>query len=384
MIKRIAVLGSTGTIGDNTLRIAERFPKRFRVVALSAFNNVRKLEHQIRRFAPRHIAVKASFIERLKAERPSVRRPRIWDAETSTERLAALPEVDTVIIGIRGAAALRPFLSAVKSGKTVAPANKEALVMAGQVIMREAKRHKAIIVPVDSEQSAVFQCLQGQRRADLRKIILTASGGALFHVNKRQFGRLTKQQVLSHPRWRMGEKITVDSATMMNKGLEVIEASWLFDVPVEQIDIVIHPEAIIHSMVEFKDGCVLAQMGVTDMRLPIQYAMTYPQRWETGLPPLDFAQLGRFTFLKPDQKKFPALGLCFWVAKRRGTYPSVLNAANEVAVEAFLKDKIKFSSIIAIVEKVIERHRNKKEPDLSDLCQADQWGRREARRLIGS
>ena len=278
---------------------------------------------------------------------------------------------------------MQPFLDAIRCGKTIAPANKEALVVAGHLIMREAKRHNSVIVPVDSEQSAIFQCLDGRKRNELKKVYLTASGGPLHKVFKKRFDEMTVSQILKHPRWKMGKKITVDSATLMNKGLEVIEAQWLFGLNVKNIEVVIHPEAVIHSMVEFIDGSILAQLGITDMRLPIQYALTYPQRYETRLRQIDFSKLRQLTFDKPDFDKFPALALCFYVARKGGTLPCVLNAANEQAVEAFLKHRLKFLDIYNIVERVVTRHKNVQKPKLRDIYEADIWARQHACKLIG-
>jgi 1-deoxy-D-xylulose-5-phosphate reductoisomerase len=282
---------------------------------------------------------------------------------------------------MRGAGALAPFLEAARAGKRIAPANKEALVIAGDLIMKEVRQHQAQIIPVDSEQSAIFQCLDGQR-SPARRVHLTASGGALRDVPVKDFSKMSVKDILRHPRWQMGSKITVDSATLMNKGFEFIEAQKLFGLSFEQINIVIHPEAIIHSMVEFQDGSVLAQLAVTDMRLPIQYALTYPERLDTGLNSLDLIKLKSLTFQKPDLKKFPALGLAMIVAQTGGTLPCVLNAADEEAVDAFLNEKIGFKSIYKVVEKVVRNHKIKNNPTLNDIYEADEWARIETRKLL--
>ncbi len=295
--------------------------------------------------------------------------------------IASLKEVDTVIIAMRSAGALMPFLAAVRAGKVVAPANKEALVMAGDLIMKEARDYHARIIPIDSEQSAIFQCLDGQT-SEVSFIHLTASGGPLRKVAPKDFKHMTVKNILNHPRWKMGPKITVDSATLMNKGFEVIEAKHLFGLRHNQIKVLIHPEAIIHSMVEFADGSFLAQLGITDMRLPIQYALTYPERLPTGLKRLDLARLGSLHFEKPDLKRFPLLDLAYEAARRAGTLPSVLNAADEEAVEAFLAGKINFLSIYKVIEKVIGRHTTVKDPSLEAIIQADAWARQEARRIL--
>jgi len=379
--KKVVILGSTGSIGINALKVIERFPSQFKVVGLTAYNNFRLLEQQVRKFMPAHVAVSVKGISYLK-KHIRTRKTRILNVDKDLEQLVALTSVDIVIIAMRGSAALRPFLSAIRSGKTVAPANKEALVVAGDLLMREAKRHKATIIPIDSEQSAIFQCLEGKNGDDLKKVFLTASGGALFNVPKSQFDNLSVRQILNHPRWKMGKKITVDSAMLMNKGFEVIEAMALFQLDVSQIEVVVHPEAIIHSMVEFIDGSIIAQLSITDMRLPIQYALTYPQRLGSGLKGLDFFKLKRLTFHKPDLNKFPALSLALYTGRKGGTLPSVLNAADEVAVEAFLKKKIRFSDIYQVVERVVLKHKSTKRPTLKNILEADQWAREESKRII--
>ncbi len=380
--KNIAILGSTGSIGTNVLRVVDRFSDRLNVVALTAFNNAGLLKKQITKYRPQYVAVErkrysdiCSFVKHKKV--------KVLDADRELEDIATLKNVDLVLCAVSGAAALRPFLAAVKKGKTVAPANKEALVMAGAIIMREAKKNKALILPVDSEQSAIFQCLNGNRKKELRHIYLTASGGSLYRMSKAQLRLASVEKVLKHPRWKMGRKITVDSATLMNKGLEVIEAKWLFGLEVDQIRVLIHPEAVIHSMVEFRDGSVLAQMGVTDMRLPIQYALTYPKRLISLCKPIDFVGLHSLTFEKPDTKKFPALDICYRALKKGGSLPVVLNAANEEAVKACLSRRLRFSKIISVVEKILSRHKKSEKPSIKEIWQIDDWTRNEARKVIG-
>lgn len=381
MKKNVVILGSTGSIGINTLKVIARHPQRFRVVGLSAYSNLRLLERQIKEFGPTHVAIGGENIQALK-ERWG-RRIKIFNTVEEIVRLVCLPEVDVVVIGMSGSAALEPFLAALRAGKTVAPANKEALVIAGDILMREAKKHGAAIIPIDSEQSAIFQCLQGAGGNEVDRIFLTASGGALHKVPQRRFDKLSVADILNHPRWKMGKKITVDSATLMNKGFEVIEAKHLFGLDVDEIEVVVHPEAIIHSMVRFKDGSILAQLGVTDMRIPIQYALTYPDRCPTGLAHLDLIRLGQLRFEKPDIRKFPSLALAFHAGRKGGTLPSVLNAADEVAVNAFLNGKIRFSQIYRIVERTVLKHRVKASPVLQDIRDADVWAREEAIRLTG-
>ncbi|MCK5580526.1 MAG: 1-deoxy-D-xylulose-5-phosphate reductoisomerase [Candidatus Omnitrophica bacterium] len=380
-MKKIVILGSTGSIGINTLKVISRYPKKFKVVGLTAFNNDVLLEKQIKQFLPRYVAVRPNAVKGLK-NRLGLKKVKVLNAEEDLSSIVSLKEVDVVVIGMTGSAALEPFLKAVQCGKTIAPANKEALVIAGEIIMSQARKYKAKIIPVDSEQSAIFQCLEGQRRSDLRKIYLTASGGALDKVPKARFGKITVEQILAHPRWKMGKKITVDSATLMNKGFEIIEAQRLFDLKIADIEVVIHPEAIIHSMVSFQDGSIMAQLGITDMRIPIQYALTYPERLDTGLKDVDFFKLKQLTFKKPDFKKFPSLGLAIHVAGEGGTLPAVLNAADEEAVSAFLKGKMSFVNIHRIVEKTVLQHKNKRNPGLKEILAADTAARVKAQEII--
>lgn len=378
--KRIAILGSTGSIGVNTLKVIGRYPRRFIVTALSAYTNTVLLQKQVRQFAPKHVAAAPRTLAGLKRSVPSS--TRLYDAETDLGAMAALKEVDVVVIAMRGAGALAPFLAAARAGKTIAPANKEALVMAGEILMKEAHRFGARIIPVDSEQSAIFQCLDGAK-TPVKSVHLTASGGPLRDVPASRFGAMTVKDILRHPRWNMGPKITVDSATLMNKGFEFIEAQRLFGLRFDQIKVVVHPQAIIHSMVEFEDGSILAQLGVTDMRLPIQYALTYPDRLPTGLRRLDLAGLKQLNFQKPDLKKFPALGLAFEAARSGGTLPCVLNAADEEAVEEFLGGKIGFTAIYKVVEKIVRRHKIIASATVADVLAADAWARQEAGAVMG-
>ena len=379
--RHIVVLGSTGSIGVNALDVISRFPDRFRVLGLSAYNNVDMLERQVRAFRPDYVAIGRKSYALLKKRLGSL--PcRCLEVEEGISEMVTDARADTVVIGMSGRAALEPFLDAVRCGKTVAPANKEALVIAGELIMAEARKSNAKVIPVDSEQSAIFQCLAAGRRRELRRIYLTASGGALKKVPRSQFADLTVEKILKHPRWKMGRKITVDSATLMNKGFEVIEAQRLFQVGVEDIEVLIHPEAIVHSLISFVDGSIMAQLGVTDMRLPIQYALTYPQRWPSPLPDVDFLALKRLTFEKPQIHKFPALGLALEVAGRGDTYPAVLNAADEEAVAAFLKHKLSFCDIFRTVEHVVLRHQGQRRPGLQDVLSADLWARSEAKEFM--
>ncbi|MDP8212017.1 MAG: 1-deoxy-D-xylulose-5-phosphate reductoisomerase [Candidatus Zapsychrus exili] len=379
--KNIVILGSTGSIGVNALKVIKHFKDRFKVIGLSAYNNSKLLESQVNEFNPKYVAVNEKGVKYFKGL-VNLKKTKVLSAESDLEYLASLKEADIVIIGMSGSVALNPFLSAVRSGKVVAPANKEALVIAGDIIMKEAKKYNATIIPVDSEQSAIFQCLNGHNRSELKKVHLTASGGALLNTPKSEFDSLSVEKILKHPRWKMGKKITVDSATLMNKGFEVIEAKRLFDLRLEEIQVVIHPEAIMHSMVEFVDGSIIAQLGVTDMRIPIQYALTYPNRLPSSLSSVDFFKLKSFTFKEPNFNKFPCLKLALLVAKKEGTFPSVLNASDEEAVDAFLKGKLLFSSIAKIVEKVIGKHKSIETPNLKQILDADVWAREQTKKII--
>ena len=380
--RRIAVLGSTGSIGMNTLRVIARHPDHFEVAALTACNSVRAIERQIRTCQPKYVALARVHILPLEKKFPGI---RFFDVAGGLEELVVQKDIDVVVIAMTGAAALAPFLAAARAGKIIAPANKEALVMAGDILMASARRHGAKVIPVDSEQSAIFQCLEGRRPRDLYKVHLTASGGALRNVPSSRHDRFSVKEVLAHPRWKMGAKITVDSATLMNKGFEVIEAQRLFDLGSEMVHVVIHPEAIVHSMVEFCDGSILAQLSATDMRLPIQYALGYPARLPAPVGRLDFARLGKLTFARPDVMAFPLLALAFEVARAGGVLPAVLNAADEVAVSAFLQGMIKFTGIHRIVAATVHAHRGLpscRKPDLKDIEMADTWARVKATEIM--
>lgn len=381
-MKNVLILGSTGSIGINTLNVIRRYRDQFRVIGLTAYNNLDVFEKQVREFAPRYAAIRAGSAGSLK-QKLGAKNVRILDVEKDLDELASMKDVDIVVIAMRGGAALKPFFAAVRAGKTVLPANKEALVIGGNLLMKEAARHGARVIPIDSEQSAIFQCLENNRSQPVHRIILTASGGALLRVPASKFRSLTRDQVLKHPRWNMGAKITVDSATLMNKGFEVIEAKRLFGIDVDRIDVVVHPQAIVHSMVEFEDTSVLAQLAHPDMRLPIQYALTYPKRWPCDVPRLNFFDVKQLTFEKPDVRRFPCLKLCYDVARQEGTLPSVLNAADEEAVDLFLKDKICLPDIYKFVAKVVAAHRNTTRVTLDSILAADQWAREEVKRLAG-
>lgn len=381
-MKNIVILGSTGSIGTNTLDVISRFPERFRVVGLTARSDNAKLEDQIKRFRPEVVSLlneKAALLLSKKAKRLGV---EVLSGEKGAVEVARLSEADLVVSAMVGAAGLLPTLSAIQAGKTIALANKETLVMAGEVILREAERKKVTILPIDSEHSAIFQSMAGSRREDLKRIILTASGGPFLRFTENKKRKASPKEALAHPNWKMGPKISVDSATLMNKCLEIIEARWLFNVPPEKIDVVIHRQSIIHSMVEFVDRSVIAQLGLPDMRVPISYALHYPERAPLSLPSLNLEEIGQLTFEKPDLKAFPLLSCAYEALKAGGTVPSVLNAANEEAVGAFLAEKIGFMKIPQVIRKTIDAHLPQAVQTLEDVTSADRWARVEAQRWI--
>ncbi|MFA5316284.1 MAG: 1-deoxy-D-xylulose-5-phosphate reductoisomerase [Dehalococcoidales bacterium] len=381
-MKKINILGSTGSIGTNALDVIARHPREFSVTGLAAHSNAALLVKQARRFRPKTVAICDESKVNGVRKALSGAGIKVLGGYEGVNELAGYDDADIALVSIVGAAGLIPTLRAIHAVKTVALANKEPLVMAGQIITSMARQRGVRILPVDSEHSAIFQCLNGHNREDIRKIYLTGSGGPLKNVDAKKFHALSPEEVVNHPRWKMGKKISVDSATLMNKGLEIIEAKWLFGVGVDKIDVLIHPEAIIHSMVEFVDGSIMAQLSQTDMRLPITYAFSYPGRVKSVLPALDFIKLGKFTFSPPDFRKFPCLRMAYDAAKKGGSDPVVLNAANEEAVMAFLGKKIRFTKIPAIIEKVLSSHKTAKEPSLNEILEIDAWARQQARRLI--
>ena len=372
-VKRLAILGSTGSIGRQTLDIVRGFPERLRVVGLAAGGNAALLAQQIEEFKPKCVALESA------QARDKLR--RCGCELTTAEEMAARPDVDLVVIAISGMAGLKPTLAAIRAGKKLALATKEALVAAGSIVTAEAKKHKVQIMPIDSEPSAIWQCLQGEHNA-VRRLILTASGGPFRKLSPKELDAVTPQQALAHPTWNMGPKVTIDSATLMNKGFEAIELSWLFDMPIANIGVVIHPQSIIHSMVEFVDGSVKAQLSIPDMRFPIQYAIFHPRRMpNASLPRLDFLDIkggNAFTFEKPDTDKFPCLRMAFEASRKGGTWPAVLSAADEVAVDRFLKGKIRFTDIPSVISGALGAHRGISEPSLDDILAADAWAREKA------
>lgn len=378
----IAVLGSSGSIGQSTLEVVRSLPGQFKIVALSVNSDIVKLKQQIKEFKPKLVCVgNPRLAVKLSAELgPAM---KVLCGQEGLDELVKDKDVQQVMVAITGSAALAPLITAIKNGKQIVLANKEALVMAGVMLMRLAREHKVLIRPVDSEQSAIWQSLGSQGASDVRQVYLTASGGPLWKLPRSKFKQVTIKKVLLHPRWKMGKKITVDSATLMNKGLELLEAMFLFNLGVEKIKVLIHPEALIHSMVEFNDGVIMAQLSVTDMRVPIQYALSYPQRLPNKLAGIDFFSLSKLHFAKPDFNKFPCLELAYQAARDLGTMPAVLNAANEASVERFLKKKINFLTIPKIVEKVMRRHARIANPNFEQIMSADTWARQEAFALAG-
>jgi 1-deoxy-D-xylulose-5-phosphate reductoisomerase len=369
-VRKVAILGSTGSIGQQALDVIRTFPRRFQVIALAAGKNLRLLEEQILEFRPKmsYSSAKLDFS---------------YDGELSSlEEIASHPEVDLVVLATSGKAGLNPLLAALRAGKAIALANKEALVSAGEIVMAEARRFHAQILPIDSEHSAIWQCLRGEKSKKPRRLFLTASGGPFYHYSQSRLSQVTVEQALRHPTWKMGKKTTIDSATLMNKGLEAIEAHWLFAVPFDNIEILIHPQSIVHSMVEFQDGSVKAQLSPPDMRLPIEYALSYPQRLHNSeLPRLDFGKIRSLTFEPVDQDHFPCLRLALQAGKLGGTFPAVLCAADEIAVDLFLQQRLLFTAIAGIIEKVLEQHHNVLHPSLEEILAADGWARELALRV---
>ncbi len=384
MSKKIAILGSTGSIGISTLKVVQKLKPDFQVVGLTANRNVRELARQITIFKPKMAALMdESLFEDLKKLVKGTS-TKLFTGTEGVVTVAGESGADMVLSAIVGAAGLKPTLTAIQKGKDIALANKETMVMAGEVVTKAAKKSGSKILPVDSEHCAVFQCLVGLNHSDeIHKILLTASGGPFRRLNRKHFGKITLKQALNHPTWRMGPKITIDSATLMNKGLEVIEAHYLFGAPYQKIDIVIHPESIIHSMVEYVDGSVLAQLGTTDMQIPIQYALTYPARANSPVTRLDLTQTGALHFEKPDRKKFPCVDLAYAAGEKGGTFPAVLNAANEVAVGRFLQGEIAFNSIPKIIDKTLRKYRPLTNGTLDGILWADRWARLEASQIKG-
>src|SRR5678815_4060612 len=375
--KRVVILGATGSIGESALKVARDIPERMEIVGLAANSNAEKLAAAANETRAQSIClVDETKIDAL--QRALAYKPRIFAGQEGLREIACLTNAEMVLVAIVGTGGLRPALAAIEAGKDLAVASKEILVMAGEIVMREARDNDVNVLPVDSEHNAIFQCLEGKSSLDVRRIILTASGGPFRETPRKDFNSIIPEQALKHPTWNMGPKITIDSATLFNKGLEMIEAHWLFGVEMKRVEVVIHPQSIVHSMVEFTDGSVLAQLSHSDMCFPIQYAVTWPNRVANSLPPLDFGKLAELKFAQPRYGDFPALNLARRAGETGGTLPAVLNAANEVAVSSFLEKRMRFPQIWQTVERVMNVHESIAHPGLDEILQADQWARAEA------
>jgi len=381
-LKNISILGSTGSIGQSTLAVVEKFPDRFKVVALAAGNNIELLETQVRRFRPSLVSVVSEASAAALKQRCNGLGVSVLSGVEGMIQVAAAGAADITVSSIVGTAGLVPTMAAIRAGKIIALANKEVLVTAGELVMKECRERGVKLLPVDSEHSAIFQCLHAGKSSDIRKLILTASGGPFRNHTKKDLAAVTLAQALKHPNWSMGKKITIDSATLMNKGLEVIEARWLFDMEPERIKVLVHPQSIIHSMVEYADGAVVAQLGMPDMKGPIAYALSYPERLDNVSPALDLASVGTLTFEEPDMERFPCLAFAFAALKAGGTMPAVLSAANEVAVRHFLDEKIGYGDIARVIRATMDVHTSSPVRTVEDALKADLWARQEAERVI--
>ncbi|MDR1104671.1 MAG: 1-deoxy-D-xylulose-5-phosphate reductoisomerase [Endomicrobium sp.] len=382
-MKRIAILGSSGSIGKQTIDLASKMKDKVYIEALAVGSNLKVLKAQIKKFNPSAVSVAndRDAVELKKWCISNKIKTNVYSGQSGLEKLATMPKVDTVLAAIVGSVGLKSIIAAIKAKKNVALANKESLVMAGEHIIKLAEKNGVSVLPVDSEHSAIFQCCVGEKKSQVKKIILTASGGP-FYKYAGDFSKITVEQALAHPTWKMGKKITIDSATLMNKGLEAIEASIFFGVPIDKIEIVIHPQSIVHSMVEYIDGSIIAQLSTPDMRLPIQYALTYPERLKSNIKFLNLAEVGKLEFYKPDFNKFPCLKLAYLAAEKGGTLPTVMNASNEIAVKSFLDKEIKFTDIAKIVDKTMKAHKISKNIFLEDFFESDSRARVYARNLI--
>ena len=381
--KRVVILGATGSIGESALKVARDIPERMEIVGLAANSNAEKLAAAANETRAQSVClVDETKIDAL--QRALAYKPRIFAGQEGLREIACLTNAQMVLVAIVGTGGLRPALAAIDAGKDLAVASKEILVMAGEIVMREARDNDVRVLPVDSEHNAIFQCLEGKSSLDIRRIILTASGGPFRETPRKDFNSIIPEQALKHPTWNMGPKITIDSATLFNKGLEMIEAHWLFGVEMKRLEVVVHPQSIVHSMVEFADGSTLAQLSYSNMCFPIQYAVTWPDRVPNTLPPLDFSKLSRLEFFTPRYDDFPALNLARRAGETGGTLPAVMNAANEVGVAGFLDRQVRFPDIWQIVEEVMNRHTAVAHPDLDAILEADQWARREAQGYLKS
>lgn len=379
MRKKIVILGSTGSIGQQTLEVLRKHSNEFEVVGLSGWENTTFLKEQISFFKPKIAVVKNEYIaRRLKKQLNNLDNIEILWGTNGLVKISTLEEANIIVIAITGIASLIPTFEAVKKGKKIALASKEAMVVAGELLVKEARLRNAKILPIDSEHSAILQCLKNEQKDCVEKIIITASGGALYNLTENALKNVSIEEALNHPTWKMGKKITIDSATLMNKGLEVIEAKWFFDIPPNKIEIVIHPQSYVHSMVQFIDGTILAQIGEHDMKIPIQYALFYPNRTVNNFSRLELTKVGQLTFKKPNFNKFPCIKLAYKALELGGTMPAVLNGANEIAVNAFLDKQISFSAIPLIIQNAMKEHKPKQNPNINDILDADYWARERA------
>ncbi|HHT63212.1 MAG: 1-deoxy-D-xylulose-5-phosphate reductoisomerase [Bacillota bacterium] len=379
-MKRISLLGATGSIGRQVGEVVDWFSEDFLLVALAAYNNVDLLARQVEKYRPEVVVIYDETCYRDLKEKIPFFKGEILTGMEGLIQAASWESADIVLTAVSGVIGLVPTIKGIEAGKDIALANKETLVAGGSIVMELARKYGVKILPVDSEHSAIFQCLE--KGQEIEKILLTASGGPFRNVDRKDMDRITPAQALQHPTWQMGKKITIDSATMMNKGLEVIEARWLFNVSFDDITVVVHPQSIIHSMVQYVDGSILGHLGKTDMRIPIQYALTYPKRRKNNLTRIDFARLAQITFEAPDFNRFPCLKIAFEAGKAGGTYPTVMNAANEILVDLFLRERIGFMEIPSYIEQVLEKHENKEKPSLEDILESDRWARRIIQEVI--
>ena len=380
-MKHLSILGSTGSIGTQTLDIVKHNPSEFKIIGLTTNKNIELLKKQIREFKPEAVAVMDSEKAGLLKNEVDI---NVYSGIDGIIKIATLSGADTVVNSLVGSAGVKPTIEAIKAKKNIALANKEALVTAGSVIMQEVKKNNVILMPIDSEHSAIFQCLNGEDTDNVEKIIITASGGPFRDYSKEQLKNIKVEDALKHPTWKMGSKITIDSATLMNKGFEVIEAHWLYNIPYKKIETVIHPQSIIHSLVEFKDNSVIAQLGLPNMKIPIQYALSYPKRFGSDSKKLDLAEIKNLSFSKPNFELFPCLKFAYDAGIAGGTLPAVLNAANEIAVYAFLENKIKFLDIQKLIKKMLQEHNIKKNPNLNEILDVDKKVKEETKRIIES
>jgi 1-deoxy-D-xylulose-5-phosphate reductoisomerase len=382
-MKRIAILGSSGSIGKQVIDLVLKMKEKVYVEALAVGFNLKVLKTQIKKFNPSAVSI-ANDLDAIKLKKWCVSnkiKTNVYSGQIGLEKLVTMPKVDTVLAAIVGSVGLKSIIAAIKAKKNIALANKESIVMAGDYIIKLAEKNGVSVLPIDSEHSAIFQCCVGEKKSQIRKIILTASGGP-FYKYAGDFSKITVEQSLAHPTWKMGKKITIDSATLMNKGFEVIEASILFGIPINKVEIVIHPQSIVHSMVEYIDGSIIAQLSTPDMRLPIQYALTYPERLKSNIKFLNLVEVGKLEFYKPDFNRFPCLRLAYFAAEKGGSLPTVMNASNEIAVESFLDKEIKFTDIAKIVDKTMKSHKISKNLGLENFLESDSWARVYARKLI--